>query len=115
MPPAAWTARAAGVDVTFLEAGELPLLRVLGREVARVFAGLHRDHGVDLRCGVHVAEITGSGGQVSGVRLADGSHIAADAVIIGVDITPDSQLARAAGLEVDNGVRGRRAATLLRP
>ena len=97
-------ARAAGVEVTILEAAELPLLRVLGREVAEVFAGLHREHGVDLRFGVQVAEITGSGGRADGVRLADGSHIPADAVIVGVGITPNSQLAEAAGLEVRNGI-----------
>ena len=97
-------ARAAGVEVTVLETAELPLLRVLGREAAEVFAGLHREHGVDLRFGVQVAEITGSGGRADGVRLADGSHIPADAVIVGVGITPNSQLAEAAGLEVRNGV-----------
>ncbi len=97
-------ARAAGVEVTILEAAELPLLRVLGREVAQVFADLHRDHGVDLRFGVQVAEITGSGGQADGVRLADGSHVRADAVIVGIGITPNSQLAEAAGLEVGNGI-----------
>jgi 3-phenylpropionate/trans-cinnamate dioxygenase ferredoxin reductase component len=98
-------ARAAGVEVTVLEAAELPLLRVLGRETAQVFANLHLDHGVDLRCGVQVAEITGREGAVSGVRLADGSHIEADAAIVGVGITPNSALAAEAGLDVDNGVR----------
>ena len=96
--------RAADVDVTVLEAAELPLLRVLGREAAQVFAGLHREHGVDLRFGVQVAEITGSGGQADGVRLADGSHIPAEAVIVGVGITPNIQLAEAAGLKVGNGI-----------
>jgi len=98
-------ARTAGVDVTVLEMAELPLLRVLGREVAQVFAGLHREHGVDLRFGVQIAEITGSGGKATGVLLADGTHVPADAVIVGVGIVPNSQLASAAGLEVDNGIR----------
>jgi len=97
-------ARAAGVEVTILEAAELPLLRVLGREAAQVFAGLHRDHGVDLRFGVQVAEITASDGLADGVRLADGTHVPADAVIVGVGITPNVQLAAAAGLEVRNGI-----------
>jgi len=97
-------ARAAGVEVTILEAAELPLLRVLGREAAQVFAGLHRDHGVDLRFGVQVAEITASDGLADGVRLADGTHVPADAVIVGVGITPNVQLAEAAGLEVRNGI-----------
>ncbi len=97
-------ARAAGVEVTVLEAAALPLLRVLGPEVAQVFAGLHREHDVDLRFGVQVSEITGTGGRASGVRLADGSHVAADAVVVGVGITPNSQLAEAAGLAAGNGV-----------
>jgi 3-phenylpropionate/trans-cinnamate dioxygenase ferredoxin reductase component len=97
-------ARSAGVEVTVLEAAELPLLRVLGREVAEVFAGLHREHGVDLRFGVQVTEITGSGGRAGGVRLADGSRIPADAIIVGIGITPNTRLAEAAGLEVSNGI-----------
>jgi 3-phenylpropionate/trans-cinnamate dioxygenase ferredoxin reductase subunit len=97
-------ARAAGDEVTVLEVAELPLLRVLGREVAQVFAGLHIEHGVDLRCGVQVAEITGTAGRADGVRLADGSHVPADVIIAGVGITPSTQLAAAAGLEVDNGI-----------
>ena len=102
---AAAAARAAGVAVTVLERGELPLLRVLGREVAQVFAALHRDHGVDLRCGVQVAEITGSQGQAGGVLLADGSRIDADVIIVGVGITPNSQLAAGAGLDLSDGIR----------
>ena len=97
-------ARTAGAAVTVLERGELPLLRVLGREAAEVFADLHREHGVDLRCGVQVAEITGSNGIADGVRLADGSRVEADVVIAGVGITPNSQLAAEAGLETGNGV-----------
>jgi 3-phenylpropionate/trans-cinnamate dioxygenase ferredoxin reductase component len=97
-------ARAAGAEVTILEAAELPLLRVLGKEVAQVFADLHRDQGVELRFGVKVAEITESVGRASGVRLAGGSKVAADAIIVGVGITPNSQLAEAAGLRVGNGI-----------
>jgi 3-phenylpropionate/trans-cinnamate dioxygenase ferredoxin reductase component len=97
-------ARAAGVEVTILEAAELPLLQVLGPQVAPVFAGLHREHGVDLRLGVRVAEITGTGGKASGARLADGTRIGADAVIVGVGAAPNTGLAEAAGLEVRNGV-----------
>ncbi|MGW2920196.1 NAD(P)/FAD-dependent oxidoreductase [Streptomyces angustmyceticus] len=97
-------ARAAGVEVTVLESAPLPLLGVLGPEVAQIFAGLHTEHGVALRCDTQVTEITGTDGAVDGVRLADGTRIAADAVIVGVGITPNSELAAAAGLKVDNGV-----------
>jgi 3-phenylpropionate/trans-cinnamate dioxygenase ferredoxin reductase subunit len=78
---------------------------VLGRQAAQVFADLHREHGVDLRCGVQIAGITGSGGQADGVLLADGSHVKADVIIAGVGITPNSQLAAAAGLETGNGIQ----------
>jgi 3-phenylpropionate/trans-cinnamate dioxygenase ferredoxin reductase subunit len=93
-------ARTAGAEVTVLEVAELPLLRVLGREVAQVFADLHRDHGVDLRFGVQVAGI-----REDGVLLGDGTVVAADTVVVGVGIAPNTELAAAAGLEVDNGVR----------
>lgn len=99
-------ARAAGVKVTALETSELPLLRVLGREVAEVFADLHRRRGVDLRCGVHLAEITGEDpARATGVVLADGTHIDADMVVVGVGAIPNTQLAEAAGLVVENGVQ----------
>ncbi|WP_033825019.1 NAD(P)/FAD-dependent oxidoreductase [Kitasatospora sp. MBT63] len=97
---AAAAARAAGAEVTVLEVAELPLLRVLGREVAQVFADLHRAHGVDLRFGVQVAELS-----AEGVRLDDGTLVPADTVVVGVGISPNTALAEAAGLEVDNGVR----------
>jgi 3-phenylpropionate/trans-cinnamate dioxygenase ferredoxin reductase component len=96
--------RAAGAAVTVLEAAELPLLRVLGPEVARVFADLHRDHGVDLRFEVGVAEITGAAGRADGVRLTDGTRVDADLIIVGIGITPNTQLAEAAALQVSNGV-----------
>jgi 3-phenylpropionate/trans-cinnamate dioxygenase ferredoxin reductase component len=103
-PETAAAARAAGVEVTVLETAELPLLRVLGRQVAQIFASLHREHGVDLRCSVQVAEITGSGGRADGVLLTGGSHIQADTIIVGVGIIPNVQLASAAGLQTGNGI-----------
>jgi 3-phenylpropionate/trans-cinnamate dioxygenase ferredoxin reductase component len=97
-------ARNAGVDVTLLERSELPLLHVLGPETGPIFADLHRDHGVDLRSQVAVAELTGRNGAVTGVILSDGSRIDADMVLVGVGITPNTQLAAQAGLDVDNGI-----------
>ena len=98
-------ARAADREVTLLERGELPLLRVLGREVAEVFAGLHRRHGVDLRSGVQVAEITGGDARgATSVRLTDGSQIDADLIVAGVGAMPNIELAERAGLVIDNGV-----------
>ena len=97
-------ARNAGLDVTLLERSELPLLHVLGPETAPIFADLHRDHGVDLRSQVAVAELSGRNGAVTAVILSDGSRIDADMVLVGVGITPNIQLAAQAGLEVGNGI-----------
>jgi 3-phenylpropionate/trans-cinnamate dioxygenase ferredoxin reductase subunit len=92
-------AREAGLAVTVLEAAELPLLAAIGPEVAKVFADLHTAHGVDLRFGVKVEQVN-----ATGVRLADGTTIDADAVLVGIGATPNVELAKNAGLDVDNGV-----------
>ncbi|HXS67022.1 MAG TPA: FAD-dependent oxidoreductase [Streptosporangiaceae bacterium] len=101
---AASAARAAGVEVSVIEMAELPLLRVLGREVAQVFADLHKANGTELIFGATVAEIIVKDGKASGVRLGDGRDVEADAVIVGVGITPNVGLAADAGLAVDNGI-----------
>ncbi|RBQ16687.1 NAD(P)/FAD-dependent oxidoreductase [Spongiactinospora rosea] len=93
-------ARAAGVEVTVVERERQPLLGALGPEIGAVFAGLHRDHGVDLRLGAVLAAVT-----ETGVRLADGAHIEADTVVAGIGAVPDTELAAAAGLTIDNGVK----------
>ena len=87
-----------------IETAELPLLQVLGHEVAEIFADLHRDHGVDLRLGVQVDEITGDERPGRRRRLADGSRIRADVSSSGWASRPTSQLAVEAGLDVDNGI-----------
>jgi 3-phenylpropionate/trans-cinnamate dioxygenase ferredoxin reductase subunit len=97
-------ARQAGVEVTVVESAELPLLRVLGPEVAQIFADLHIQHGVDVRFGATLAEITTADGKVTGIMLDDGAQIPADAVLVGIGAAPNTGLAEAAGLAVDNGV-----------
>lgn len=101
---AAAAARAAGVEATVLETAELPLVRALGAEVAEIFLDLHSTHGVTMLMGVEVAEIIGVDHQVSGVRLADGRHIDAEVVVVGVGIAPNTELGEAAGLTIDNGI-----------
>ncbi len=96
-------ASGAGATVTVLESAELPLLRVVGRRMAAMFADLHRDHGVDLRFGVEVAALRGDG-RVTGVELADGEVLPADVVVVGVGAAPATRLAEEAGLEVEDGV-----------
>jgi 3-phenylpropionate/trans-cinnamate dioxygenase ferredoxin reductase component len=97
-------ARNAGVATTVVSMEEQPLLAVLGPEVAPVFADLHLEHGVDLRLGTEVDRILVSADAATGVRLADGTELSADAVIVGIGVTPAAELAEAAGLGVDGGV-----------
>ena len=97
-------ARQAGLQVTVLESLELPLLRVLGREMAQVFADLHKSQGVSLRLGARIDEVVSDGGKATGVRLADGTMIGADAVLAGIGAAPNTGLAAGAGLEVKDGI-----------
>jgi 3-phenylpropionate/trans-cinnamate dioxygenase ferredoxin reductase component len=96
-------ARNAGADVTLLETLALPLERVLGPEVATVFAALHRAHGVDLRVSTQISSVEERGGRAA-VALADGTTLDADLVVVGVGVAPDVALAASAGLRTDNGI-----------
>lgn len=98
-------ARGRDVNVTVVEAAHLPLQAALGAEVGEVFAQLHREHGVDLRLDQSVEEITTDNGTATGLRLTDGSTVAADAVLIAVGAAPNIELAEKAGLAIgDSGV-----------
>ncbi|GAB3784069.1 NAD(P)/FAD-dependent oxidoreductase [Nocardioides ungokensis] len=101
---AAAAARTSGAEVTVLESLDLPLLRVLGPEVAGVMAELHREHGVDLRTGAEITGIKRDGDEVQ-VSLADGSTLTVDHLLVGVGVQPNTEIAEAAGLIVDNGIR----------
>jgi len=99
-------ARAAGCEVSVLVRDPMPLLRVLGPELAAMFADLHRGNGVDLRTRTEIAEVvaTGDGARVGAVALADGTQVDADLVVVGIGAAPRVGLARAAGLTVEDGV-----------
>lgn len=96
-------ARSHEVEVTVLEMADLPLEKVLGAELSGHLAALHRSHGVDLRTGVSVQEVLlGPDGPV-GVRTSQGT-IDADHVLVAIGAVPAVDLAREAGLEVDDGI-----------
>ena len=98
-------ARGRGTDVTVVEASAQPLQAALGPEIGAAFADLHREHGVDLRLESKVAAVTVADGKATGLKLADGSTVDADAVLIAVGARPETDLAEAAGLEIaDRGV-----------
>ncbi|KMS66157.1 pyridine nucleotide-disulfide oxidoreductase [Streptomyces viridochromogenes] len=97
------TAHRLGLQVTVVEALDVPLERQLGREMGLVCSSLHNDHGVRLLCGTGVAELIGEG-RVTGVRLADGRVLPADIVVVGVGVRPHTDWLAGSGVRVDDGV-----------
>jgi 3-phenylpropionate/trans-cinnamate dioxygenase ferredoxin reductase component len=100
---AAATARQRGLAVTLVEPLPVPLGRVLGGEVAETVAAVHRDEGVDLRLGVGVDAIEG-GDRVERVRLADGSSVDCDVVVVGIGVRPGTGWLEGSGLPLADGV-----------
>ncbi|MEI5584442.1 MULTISPECIES: NAD(P)/FAD-dependent oxidoreductase [unclassified Agromyces] len=97
-------ARGYGDDVTVIGLEAVPLNAAIGDDAGEVFAGLHREHGVDLRMSTSVARIVGDGRRATGVELEGGDLVPADVVVVGIGAVPRTELAEAAGLEVDGGV-----------
>ena len=97
------TCRQRGLEVCLIEALPAPMAAALGTQIGEVCAAAHRDHGVDLRCGVGVAGLEGDT-RVERVRLSDGSSVAADVVVVGIGVTPATGWLETSGLTVDDGV-----------
>lgn len=97
------TACDLGLDVTLVESGPAPLARVVGVPMAEALAELHRQRGVRLLPGAVVTELTGEG-RVDGVRLADGTHLPADVVVVGIGAVPTIDWLQDSGLELGDGV-----------
>jgi 3-phenylpropionate/trans-cinnamate dioxygenase ferredoxin reductase subunit len=92
-----------GMKVTLVEASDRILQRVASPETSAYFRDLHKAHGVDLREGTGLVRLTGTD-RVTGAELSDGSTVEADMVIVGIGIAAASDLAEAAGLDIDNGI-----------
>ena len=100
-------ARRLGLAVTVIEAAPRVLARVTVPLVSAFYHDLHEAEGVAVRTGTGVVglEARGGGGQrVGAVRLADGSAVDCDAVLVGIGILPNAELAAAAGLATSNGI-----------
>ncbi|GAA2599398.1 FAD-dependent oxidoreductase [Streptomyces roseoviolaceus] len=96
---AAAVARGLGARVTLLEPAPVPLAHAVGTEVGHVLSQAHLDHGVELRTGVTVIEVTDGG-----VRLADGELVEADEVLVAVGSLPNTEWLADSGLPVGDGV-----------
>jgi 3-phenylpropionate/trans-cinnamate dioxygenase ferredoxin reductase subunit len=97
-------ARKRGLDVTVLEAGARPMARAISPEMSDHLAGAHRRMGTDLRVGESLAAITGSNGSVVSAVTARGAEYPADLLVMAVGVLPRDELARGAGLAVDDGI-----------
>ncbi|WP_299599984.1 FAD-dependent oxidoreductase [uncultured Tateyamaria sp.] len=92
-----------GLNVVLVEMADRILQRVAAPQTSDYFRDLHKGHGVDLREGVGLTRLIGDG-TVSGAELTDGTTLDVDLVIVGVGISPGSDLAEAAGIAIDNGI-----------
>jgi 3-phenylpropionate/trans-cinnamate dioxygenase ferredoxin reductase subunit len=97
------SARQLKLEVTMISDLALPNAGVLGREVGEFYRDVHAAHGVELVLGDGAAAFEGEGA-VSAVRTQSGRVVQCDFVVVGAGAIPNTQLAQAAGIEVDNGV-----------
>ena len=95
--------RKLDVEVVLVEPQPAPLASVLGEQIGGLITRLHQAEGVDVRCGVGVADVGGDD-RVRTVTLADGSELNADLVIVGIGSKPATDWLEGSGITVDNGV-----------
>lgn len=96
-------ARSLGLDVTVLEVAARVLQRVVSWQVSDFYQRLHASHGVKIRLGTRLSAIEGTD-HVEAVRLADGTAIPADLVLVAIGAVPVEGLAKAAGLVCQDGI-----------
>jgi 3-phenylpropionate/trans-cinnamate dioxygenase ferredoxin reductase subunit len=92
-----------GADVAVIEMEDRVMSRVVPPSLSEFYQKEHISHGVKLVLSTSVTGFSGDG-QVNAVNLSSGDEIAADLVVIGIGIVPNTELASNAGLDVDNGI-----------
>jgi 3-phenylpropionate/trans-cinnamate dioxygenase ferredoxin reductase subunit len=97
-------ARKKGKGATVIEAGERLMARAVSPFISEWFARLHVDHGVRVCMPAQIDAFVGENGRVRAIHLADGTHIPADLVVLGIGVVPNDELAEAAGLQVERGI-----------
>jgi 3-phenylpropionate/trans-cinnamate dioxygenase ferredoxin reductase component len=95
--------RLLGVEVEVVEIFDVPLFRVLGPEVGKVFEGIHRDHGVTFHLGDDAARFQGRG-RVEEVVTRSGARLGCDFVVVGIGIAPSTEVVAGSPVLVENGI-----------
>ena len=87
--------------VTVAERGPAPLVGALGGVIGAVAAGMHREHGVDLRCGVTVTSLEGdTAGRLRRAHLSDGTTMDADVAVVALGAVRNTAWLHGSGLAV---------------
>jgi 3-phenylpropionate/trans-cinnamate dioxygenase ferredoxin reductase subunit len=97
------SARIRGCEVTVIELADRLMARCVLAEISRTFLDLHRAQRVDVRLGTGVERLEGTD-TVASVVTTCGERLAADLVVIGIGIVPDTALAESAGVAIANGI-----------
>ncbi|MCI0737227.1 MAG: FAD-dependent oxidoreductase [Beijerinckiaceae bacterium] len=94
-----------GLTVTVLESAPRVLARVTAPDLSNFYERIHREAGAGIRTGVTVSGFAaGEDGSVGTVLCTGGESFAADFVLIGIGLVPNTELAKQSGLEVDDGI-----------
>jgi 3-phenylpropionate/trans-cinnamate dioxygenase ferredoxin reductase component len=97
------SARMLGLEVALIDPLELPNERIFGPEIGAFYRDVHAEQGIELHLGDGLEAFEGDGA-VQRVRTSSGKVIECDFAVVGVGVAPRVELARGAGLEVDNGI-----------
>ena len=97
-------ANTLGTDVTVIELADRVLARVTSPTISAFYENLHRQHGVTIKTTCSTSSINGKDGKVKNVTLSTGEVLPCDALLIGIGVLPNIEIAKGAGVECDDGI-----------
>ena len=97
-------AKTLGTDVTVLELADRVLARVTSPVISTFYEALHSRHGVAIKTACSTSSINGKDGKVESVTLSTGEVLSCDALLIGIGILPNIEIAKTAGIKCEDGI-----------